>query len=358
MIFNCRDPFQTVMNHVHLVSFLGFLLLWVFSSTSVAFEFKRREVSSSSSVSSLTWRHKLRFPSSTRALAQPEGLSAGAQHHQPTETPHNVVKAAATAASLPSKASSWASSINLMKNCVGAGVLSLNGRVNTIAPTLAKYPQVVALILVITLWAIHNFYIVGETVRLTGAQTFAETWKIAVEDLPLHGHSPSQAQAQAQGTAPPPLRRRWILPTSYVTFVVTCAPIVSCIANTIVLTDVLTMLLRVVHAPAALIRHRAAVVALLSTVVLLPLCSVESLNGLKSISLIGLSGHLAAVAVILKRVWDGNYRPGGVFHATAQWASPTVAAASGAAGAAAGVSKWFIFASLLSYCQVAHYNVR
>jgi hypothetical protein len=240
-----------------------------------------------------------------------------------------------------------------MKNCVGAGVLSLNGRVNTIAPTLASYPQVFALILLITLWAIHNFYIVGETVRLTGAQTFAETWQTAVEDLPAHGQRPSPSPSQP-GQAPRPWRT---LPTSYVTFVVTCAPIVSCVANTIVLTDVLTMLLRVVRAPAALVRHRAAVVALLSTVVLLPVCSVESLNGLKSISLIGLSGHLAAVAGIVKRVVDGSYRPGGLFHATAQWATTTTTTAASAAGAAAW-SKWFVFASLLSYCQVAHYNVR
>lgn len=329
------------MNQVNLVS-LGFLLLWL-CSTSVALEFKRRDASSSS----LTWHRKL-LPSFTRVLApQPEGLAAVGAHHHSPEAHHNVVKASAPA----NKASPWASSINLMKNCVGAGVLSLNGRVNTIAPTLASYPQVFALILLITLWAIHNFYIVGETVRLTGAQTFVETWQTAVEDLPAHGQRPSPSASAS------PSKTWRTLPTSYVTFVVTCAPIVSCVANTIVLTDVLTMLLRVVRAPAALVRHRAAVVALLSTVVLLPVCSVESLNGLKSISLIGLSGHLAAVAVIVKRVVDGSYRPGGFFHATAQWATTTTTATASAAGAAAW-SKWFVFASLLSYCQVAHYNVR
>jgi hypothetical protein len=232
------------------------------------------------------------------------------------------------------KTSSLASSINLMKNCVGAGVLSLNGRVNLISPTMAKYPQVFALIFAIAIWAIHNFYIVGEAVRLTGKQSFLEAWSAAVEE----------------GNTKP------LVPRKFVTLVITCAPIVSCIANTIVLTDTLKMMLRVLGVSSAIYSNRSAVVAMLTVFVLLPLCTVESLGKLKSISLIGLSGHMLAVLVMLKRSLDGSYLPGGVFHATAQWANAAKASPSAPGFFSGPLSQWLIFASLLSYCKVAHYN--
>ena len=69
--------------------------------------------------------------------------------------------------------------------------------------------------------------------------------------------------------------------------VVTIAPMVGCLANTIVLTDVLTLALRVAGFPSFLYLHRPFVIALLTAVVLYPVCSVKDLSGLKSTSVLG-----------------------------------------------------------------------
>lgn len=237
----------------------------------------------------------------------------------------------------PGKSSGMASSINLMKNCVGAGVLSLNGKVNFITSNPSDYRYVYALTFLILTWAIHNFYIVGESCRLTGKTTFPETWSAVVNNKAS-------------------LR--------FVTFVITVAPMISCIANTIVLTDVLRMLLRVARAPVSIYGNRNLVVFLLTSCILYPICTVENLSGLKNVSIVGLSGHFLAMGAMLWRVIDGSYAaPAGIYRASALIHPPTIAAAATASPGAASnffqgqASKWLVLASLLSYCCVTHYNV-
>lgn len=220
------------------------------------------------------------------------------------------------------------SSINLIKNCVGAGVFSLNSRVSKVAQTPAQLAAVFGLIISMALWGIYNFFIIGETCRITKTYTFSDAWSKAVSEKS----------------------------NQVVQFVVTAAPIVSCVANTIVLTDVLKMFLRLFHAPSWLLQCRPAIVALLSGVVLYPLCTVKDLAALRSVSAMGLVGQLSAMAALAIRLIDGSYRPGGRYYADLQTSLANTAATAGATVSGGSISKWFVLAALLSYCFVTHYN--
>jgi len=74
----------------------------------------------------------------------------------------------------PGTASLKSSAINLIKNCVGAGVFSLNSRVSSITANPADLVYVGGLVGFMALWAAYNFYIVGETCKLTESETLGE----------------------------------------------------------------------------------------------------------------------------------------------------------------------------------------
>ena len=72
------------------------------------------------------------------------------------------------------------SSVNLLKNMVGAGVFSLNSRVMAISPSPMSILPAAALIITMATWATYNFYMVGETCRLTDSATYSEAWSKTV----------------------------------------------------------------------------------------------------------------------------------------------------------------------------------
>lgn len=213
------------------------------------------------------------------------------------------------------------SSANLIKNCVGAGVFSLNSRVSSISADLRTVIPASGLIMTMAAWAAYNFFMVGETCRLSDSTSYGEAWSKSV--------SP---------------KTEWIIQ-----FVTIVAPIISCLANVIVLTDILGFMLRYFGAPEILWSNRKAVIALLSSVVLFPISISKDLSGLKAVSVFGIMGHLAAVMTLGVRIKDKSYLPGGQFYDSVVGSLPTTSAYS--------PSKYFVLASLLSYCFVTHYNV-
>ena len=72
------------------------------------------------------------------------------------------------------------STANLVKNCVGAGVFSLSYRLNSISASGGNLLGGSVLIATMALWAAYNFYMVGETCRLTKTNSYTEAWKEAV----------------------------------------------------------------------------------------------------------------------------------------------------------------------------------
>ena len=218
------------------------------------------------------------------------------------------------------------SSINLMKNCVGAGVFSLSSRVNAVSTHPHTLFPASALVLLMATWATYNFCIIGETCELTDSFSYPEAWGNTVS-----------------------LKSQWI-----VTMTIVIAPIVSCLANSIVLVDILGLIMRNLGLPLALYGNRNTVIAILSTFILFPLCSLKDLSALKSVSAFGILGQLVAMATLAIRLDDKSYFPGGQFFMR-KFPIPTAAAAA-VIPSSIDNSKWFVLASILSYCMVSHYN--
>lgn len=232
-------------------------------------------------------------------------------------------------------ASMRVSSVNLLKNMVGAGVFSLNAKCSAISP--AAFLPSSALVVTMAAWATYNFYMIAETCKMTSTSTYGEAWGKTV----------------SEGS-------KWL-----VQLVVTVAPIVSCLANSIVLTDILGIVYRALGAPAWMYSSRNMVIGLLSTTILYPLCIQPDLSALKSVSAFGLLGHLSAMVALAVRMFDKSYFAGGKFYRGSPLEAAALAIASTkktkvAVAAAVAVpfdiSKMFILASLLSYCFVCHYN--
>eukprot|EP01041_Mallomonas_annulata_P004741 gene4741-9415_t len=214
------------------------------------------------------------------------------------------------------------SSTNLVKNCVGAGVFSITSKLIAISSDPGTVTNGIAIIALMSMWATYNFWIIGETCQITNSTTYGESWAKTVSK-----------------------ETEWI-----VQMVVTLSPIVSCLANTIVLTDVLQSLFLGFGFPQWLVANRNLVISLLGSVILFPICSLKDLSALRSVSVFGLFGQLLAMAIFALRIFDGSYFPGGQF-----FIPPTKLAAAFIA-APIDPMKYFVFASLLSYCFVTHYN--
>ena len=226
------------------------------------------------------------------------------------------------------KSSMTVSSTNLVKNCVGAGVFSLSSRVAAISPNPKVQLPASVLIVVMALWATYNFYIVGKTCELTNSATYSEAWSKTVSE-----------------------KSSWV-----VQVVVTLAPIVSCLASSIVLTDVAGFTLRSLGAAPIIYANRNLVITLLTGFVLFPLCSLKDLTALRNVSKFGLLGQLVAMATFLKRYVDRSYAFGGAYAPILKSAKSVTKAAAAVTATAFDPKRWFILASLLSFCFVTHYN--
>lgn len=214
-------------------------------------------------------------------------------------------------------------SANLVKNCVGAGVFSLNYRITEISRDIKTLIPASVLVLTMASWASYNFFMVGESCRLTNSTTYSEAWTKSISQ-----------------------KTEWLITT-----VTLIAPIISSLANTIVLTDIFGFALRYFGLPEVIWGNRNTVITILLSFVLFPISIIKDLSGLRNISVFGILGHLLAVAALGIRILDKSYSVGGRFYDSALHATiPAVLDQY-------SPSKYFILASLLSYCFVTHYNV-
>jgi small-conductance mechanosensitive channel len=218
------------------------------------------------------------------------------------------------------KASFTASTINLLKNSVGPGTLFLHAR----ASSLSNLKGIPVLTSIMAIWAVYNFYIIGDTCALTKSESYGDAWTRAVP--------------------------AWKSTNHLVHAVTVLAPMIGCLSNIIVLRETLRLFLQLMHVPATVHQSRNRVTSILIGVILFPLCRLKSLSALKSISFLGLLGQLFVLMVLFMRSMDGSYKLGGRYFSTANFATTFVASTS-------SFTNWILFASLLSYCLVSHYNV-
>ena len=222
--------------------------------------------------------------------------------------------------------------VNLVKNCVGSGVFSLNSRVSNISPQMSILGPVTGIVALIAAWATYNFNMIAKTCEMTDTTTYGDAWKKTVSENTL-----------------------WIIQS-----IVLIAPIVTCLANTIVLTDIFSLLMKSFSVPLAIYGNRNLVIGILGALVLYPLCTLQDLSAFKAVSAVGIMGHLTAMFTFVVRLVDKSYAVGGAYGVTAAAAALAAKKATKVvttpSTAATAASAWFVLASILSYCFQAHYN--
>lgn len=164
---------------------------------------------------------------------------------------------------------------NLVKNIVGAGVLSLSSGVAAFGNAPSALLPATALIGIIGVMSAFGFATIGKVCAYTGATSYQEAWERTV--------GPETA---------------WI-PAGSAVFMTFSA----CLAYSMILADTFSALLRT--------DARNTVLLAVTTFILLPLCWMKSLSALAPFSLLGVIGMGYTAIAMLIRYLDGSYAPGG-----------------------------------------------
>jgi len=212
---------------------------------------------------------------------------------------------------------------NLVKNIVGAGVLSLPAGVAAFGDAPSALIPAVSITVLIGLLSAYCFSLIGRVCASRGATSYREAWEKSV------GATTS-----------------WI-PASACTFKTGVASL----AYSMILADTFRALL----ATAGIVMSRTNTLFALTGTVLLPLCMLDDLSKLAPFSLLGIAGMIFTVVAMFIRLVGGSYAPvTGRFIADL---APAVAPSFGTAGwrAAAG-GQSTILLCMLSTAYLAHYN--
>jgi len=177
--------------------------------------------------------------------------------------------------------------INLVKVVIGVGVLSLPGGVSSMGDSpLALFPAIGLMVFMKVLSA-YSFVLIGRMCRdcENGATTLSQAWEQQV------GHDSS-----------------WIiaLSTCILTFFFSTA-------YSIVLGDIFTSLAKSVGMTGV---SRQLSILLVTLCAVNPLCGLKSLSALAPFSMAGIGGLLLTLVFMFTRLMSGAYAPTGVFHST------------------------------------------
>mmetsp|Transcript_18752 Transcript_18752/g.18071 ORF Transcript_18752/g.18071 Transcript_18752/m.18071 type:complete len:491 (+) Transcript_18752:73-1545(+) len=227
------------------------------------------------------------------------------------------------AASKGGEATIAASTFNLAKSIIGAGVLALPSGIAFFSDAKMALLPAIAICTVMGLTAAYTFSLIGKACEQHGATSFQEAWSKSV--------SPKTA---------------WMISGG-----ITAKCFFASLAYSIIIGDSFAALAKTFSLP-AMLAQRTNIILLLTSTVLFPLCSLKSLNSLAPFSLLGLGGTLYTAIVMAIRYTDGSYRAGGKFFKTLAVA-PTF---STGPGAGALNLKAFVLLSMLSTSYIAHYN--
>jgi len=219
-----------------------------------------------------------------------------------------------------------ASTINLSKNIVGAGVLALASGVAAFSASPIAIVPAMALLLFLGGVSFYTFMLIARVGQEMGTATYKDTW------AKIFGSQLS------------------IIPALTIAF----KTYVGGLSYTIILGDSFASIASLVGAP-TLLRNSNFWVCTLSAFVLLPLSLLRDLSSLAVGSVIGTAGTLYTALFIWLRLLDGSYAAGGAFHsAIAATAQPCFVAAS-AARPLLNPSA-FVLVAMLSTAFLAHYN--
>lgn len=219
-----------------------------------------------------------------------------------------------------------ASTFNVIKNIVGAGMLSLPAGVAAFTDNTSGLLPATVLTLIFGAVSAYTFSVLGKVTKLNNADSYEDAWARAV--------SPNSA---------------WI-----VTAACTLTCLFSCLAYGLIIGDSFTPFAKELGLPALLASRQGVIIGLTLTV-LTPLCLLKDLSALAFTSVLGVAGTIYSTIAIMARAFDGSYAPG----------APLIAAlaASGAPtpsfdvrGGSVLSAKAFVLLSMLGTAYNAHFN--
>ena len=216
-----------------------------------------------------------------------------------------------------------ASTFNLAKSIIGAGVLSLPSGVAFFSDSPLALLPASAILAFMGLLAAYTFSLIGRACERHGAKTFKDAWSKSVD--------PNSA---------------WMISGA-----ITAKCFFASLAYSIIIGDSFTALAKTFDLP-EIFCVRRNVILLMTTLVLFPLNSLKSLSALAPFSLLGLGGTLYTAIVMAIRYFDKSYAVGGKFYtALAATARPTFAKSFGGLN-----MKAFVLLSMLSTAFISHYS--
>lgn len=221
------------------------------------------------------------------------------------------------------KASIGISSFNLAKSIIGAGVLTLPGSIAYFSDEAIGLLPASAITIVMSLLAIYTFTSIGRSCEKTQSSSFRDVWSRSV--------GPEFS---------------WI-----VTLSIIGKCFFSSLVYSIVIGDSFSSIASSFNLP-AFVSSRSSVIIFLTTFVLLPLCSLKTLNALAPFSFLGLSGTAYTAFFLALRYFDGSYSPGGIYYQTLTKAlQPSFGFKKLLFN-----EKMFVFIGTLGTAFVSHYN--
>lgn len=255
------------------------------------------------------------------ALLAALSLSLGTAFVAPSvPAPAKRTALCAGTATTETESSVSAASLNLAKNLVGSGILSLPAGVAAFASTPAALGPSLLLLVLSALISAYTFYLIGRVCQETKASSFGGAWANSVRG----------------GKWIP----QWVC-------------IFECFGGAVVyamvLGDVFSSLLQGMNFVPALLARRCVVIIATSVAVLFPLCCLRSFAQLAKFSLLGTLATSYVVVFVVKRFLDGSYAPGGAF---AHQAAPAMAAAS----QSLVNPQMLVLVALLSTAFLVHFN--
>jgi len=177
---------------------------------------------------------------------------------------------------------------NLVKNIVGKGALSLPAGVAAIGGNPGLVVPAATMLTIMGMIAGYCFYSIGRQCGIQNVNTYNEAWKKSV------GESST-----------------WV-----VTLIALAYPLMGCLAYAIIVGDLFSAIGKsgILGSFAEAITRQQWIVGLTVTA-LYPLCCLKDLSALAVTSILGTAAVAYTIVVMILRLLDGTYLPGGVFHA-------------------------------------------
>ena len=171
--------------------------------------------------------------------------------------------------------------VNIAKNLIGAGVLSLSGGIAMYADS--KSAVLSASFWIVLLGTIFGYFclLIAKVCKITHSATYRECWE---NTMGLNG-------------------------AFFVSFAYAIKPAMGNLAYSAILSQTLQSLLET----AGINVSRIEALFLVTVVAILPLCLLKNLNVLAPFSVLGTTGIVATTIAMCIRYLDGSYQPGGKY---------------------------------------------